>query len=111
MSSNLCFSEMKMWHNEGERLPPSQRIWKYCTSGLCEDEFHFMIHCDLYKDFRSDLLNTIKSLFPFIELYSNIDLYQWIMCNLDHDVILATGKYVHMSFMKRKNTNPISDNM
>ena len=61
LSSHKLHIETGRYAREGERLPPSQRICKYCTSGLCEDEFHFMIHCDLYKDFRSDLLNTIKS--------------------------------------------------
>ena len=32
-----------------------ERVCKVCTSGLVEDEFHFIFHCDAYQDERNTL--------------------------------------------------------
>ena len=34
----------------------SERVCAYCTTNICEDEYHFVTKCPLYDDYRSTML-------------------------------------------------------
>ena len=40
--------------------PKDQRLCKFCTKNVIEDELHFMTECDLYKTDRRILLEKYK---------------------------------------------------
>jgi hypothetical protein len=84
-----------------EKLIPSERICKMCELNVCEDEFHFVMSCELYKDERANFLHEISKLFPFTQNFNNTTMFGWIMANLDENVLLKTGKYIHQIFEKR----------
>ena len=62
-----------------DRLPPTGRLCKHCCLGVCENEHHFILTCDLYSSERKRLLEDIKVLFPHISIYSHDDLFKWPM--------------------------------
>ena len=56
--------------------PLEERICTLCNSDEIEDEFHFLLKCDLYLEPRKNLLSTVNSLYPhFSNLTENEQLY------------------------------------
>ncbi len=62
----------------------------------------------MYNSERNNLLEGIKVLFPHIVTYSQDDLFNWLMSNVNENVIIMLAKYVHLSFQKRNNNRIIT---
>ena len=43
---------------------PEERIYKICKANSKEDEFHFLIKCPLYAEFRQKLYKTESESIP-----------------------------------------------
>ena len=84
-----------------DKLPPSERICTLCKLQECEDEYHLMMKCDFYKKERELFMQNLTNLFPHIKSYSDGMLYKWLMANLNGNVLLGIGKFVHTCFKKR----------
>ena len=66
--------------------------------GSIEDEYHFLMVCPLYKDYRDNLFNSITcSVISFNEM-SNNDKFQYI--NKNHQK--AFTKFLQNSWERRK---------
>ena len=83
------------------RIPPEQRTCKICSSGACEDEFHFLMECKQYETQRLDFVSRIKERYP---LFSNLDIkikFIWLMANADDEVIKIVTAFISEIFHLR----------
>ena len=67
----------------------------------CEDEYHFVINCHLYEVLRKDMISKLIELYPIAKDLKDVNLYMWVMANLDPNVILLVAKYVSECFRLR----------
>jgi len=80
------------------RIPPEQRICKYCTLNTKEDEIHFLFKCPLYTELRNTYINEIENISTF-----NNDPHKLIhvMTQGDREEILKLGIYICKANYKR----------
>ncbi len=81
----LTLMTAKRWLKQcnGRVLPDEERICKYCHSHNVEDEYHFVMICDLYSIKRRRLLQFLDS----SEQPTEETFQSWrdpFMCNTDH---------------------------
>ena len=85
------------------KTPPEDRICPHCNSHAVEDEQHFLIKCSLYAEERKLLFNEISIQYAnFTNMDDNIKFIY--LLNMEHTPILATSKFIHNSFERRKQT-------
>lgn len=83
------------------KLPPNERLCKYCSLNVCENEYHFLLICPFYVNERCLLLSNVQKTFPHTLSYNNEQLYPWLMQSLDSSIILHLSNYILISFEKR----------
>jgi len=68
LSSHVLFIETGRHQN----IPRNERICKFCTLNEIEDEYHFVLICPLYDNFRNTLIPVFyrrrPSMFKFLQL-------------------------------------------
>ena len=101
LSCHKLFIETGRYAKKENRLPPAERLCKFCSLGVCEDEYHFIMKCELYNSDRENLLNNIKKLYPSTSDLDSHALYMWLMANLDTKIIQLLAKFVYKSFKTR----------
>lgn len=77
--------------------PIEERICVFCSNRSVEDEFHFLLHCSLYNDYRK------KKLFENIgfnqsEEISDDELLRLLIVNYPRQV----AKYLYSSIKRRQ---------
>jgi len=107
LSAHKLHIETGRYANKTDRKEPHDRICTYCTTNLCEDEFHFIMKCPLYNDYRNELFNYICVKFPFFSDYDQLNQFNWLMSNLDFDIITTFTKFVNRCFTKRRSSSTI----
>jgi hypothetical protein len=106
LSAHKLHIETGRYASGSERLSPEDRICKYCDTGQCEDEFHFLMKCDLYSIPRQELLNKITNVYPASSSLNDTDKFKFIMSNTNTDIIKCTGKFVSDCFNTRNERVP-----
>jgi hypothetical protein len=101
LSSHNLHIESGRHVNIKDRLKPDERLCYYCDLKICESEFHFLIQCPNYSNFREELLRSISAKYIHITELSQDNLFIWIMSNLDPIVISSVAKFLTLSFEKR----------
>ena len=101
LSAHSLHIETGRYVKKEEKLTPENRKCKLCTANTCENEYHFIMQCNLYKKERTELFKKTKELFPHTNDYSEITLYKWLMSSLDENIMLHLGKYTYACFMIR----------
>jgi len=82
------------------KLPVENRICKLCNLGKVEDEYHFIMECTLYTEYRDRCFDSLLDFVPLdVSDYANI--FTYIMCAIDYDVLNIITKYVKDAFDKR----------
>ena len=104
LSAHKLHIETGRYLNKKDRLEPNMRICKFCEKNACEDEFHFIMECNLYQELRKNMINNIRTKFPFFENYSKKSQFTWLMSNLDSYVLSILINYVQLAFKKRNET-------
>jgi hypothetical protein len=67
-------------------------ICLHCSSGEVEDEIHYLLNCEKFKDERSNLIFSISLGCPnFIQL-QNMEKFIWMMNSEDHENLLLYNK-------------------
>ena len=87
---NLCIETGR--HRRPCKVPLDQR--KCNTCDIIEDEFHFMMICDQFKEPRNVLFHKLKDLFGDLENYNNNQLFIVLMELKDFEVIKLVEKYM-----------------
>ena len=73
-----------------------------CKNGECEDEFHFIMTCEHYKNSREILFNTVKSIYPKFDELNMDDKFIWLMASADEQIINIFTAYVYAAFQSRQ---------
>ena len=89
-----------------ERLPPTERLCRKCIEKVCEDECHFILHCQAYAGERKIFLEKIQGFCINIDLssFTEQELFTWLMSNVNENVVLLFTKYLYDIYSKRNNT-------
>ena len=70
------------------------RICLHCSSGEVEDEIHYLLNCEKFKDERSNLIFSISLGCPnFIQL-QNMGKVIWMMNSEDHDILITICYFI-----------------
>ena len=81
-------------------IPLEERKCLFCTQDVIEDEKHFLIHCNLYDDLRSELYNACSSfIYDFENLNSDRKFSSIMTCPYIHENL---SKYIFKAFYRRK---------
>ena len=84
------------------KTPVENRVCAFCNVGSVEDEFHLMMSCNVYENFRRTLKEYLSS-FSHILSLSDEQLFPILMsCNNgDYEFTKVVCKFVNASFEKR----------
>ena len=101
---------LKLETGRWKDTPLEKRLCLACDQNLLESEYHFVIHCDAYRDTRTEF---------FQEVVNNTDLPVYgsepviMRTLLDESVIRITGRYLERMFLERKNLifNQVSEDI
>ena len=88
-----------------ENIDVNERICQYCKSGKVENELHFLLECDNYREIRFKFLSEVHALFPCIERCDNEAKFIWLMLCSDIKVIKILGSFVTNCFKIRSDQN------
>ena len=99
-------SDHKLLIEEGRRnrpiLPRNERLCKKCDK--IEDENHFLIKCDLYKNDRKEMFRLIIQEYPsFAEINDSKTKFIFLMSQENRKVTNAIAFYIHKWFSIREN--------
>lgn len=101
LSAHNLHIETGRYAKPNERKEPRERLCTFCDLRECEDEFHFVMRCPLYKQQRKILFENFVSLYPVIREYSEQNQFIWIMASTDIDIIGEFAKFVRECFIVR----------
>jgi len=85
------------------RIQPNDRICKQCNLNEVEDEFHFIMHCKLYDNLRSNFMSELNDIIVTTN-YSEEDFFITIMSAKDTDILKVVLNFVNLAFKKRFGT-------
>ena len=78
----------------------SNRLCTLCNSGEIEDELHFLMNCNYYKDIRQKYLHAI-----FVDsLLTRWEQFLYLMQTADCDIIRNVSCFLNEAFEKRNAT-------
>ena len=87
-----------------DRKDPKDRICVYCDLNECEDEYHFVMRCPLYSEYRFNFMDKISREYCIFDHYCDEDKFIWLMANVDLKIIYEFTSYINKCFVKRKHT-------
>ena len=108
LSAHKLHIETGRYKNVNEKLKPQDRVCDYCSQNKCEDEPHFIMHCNLYDELRTVFFHDIIDKFPMFKDYDRDMQYIWLMANVDEFILNKLTKYVQCCFVKRNESPTIS---
>lgn len=83
-------------------VPRENRLCKFCSSSHIDDEIHLITNCEFHQTERYTLYTILKDYVPNLDQLDNKNAFITIMTNSYPEVILALGKYIYQSFLKRQ---------
>ena len=87
------------------KTPLSDRLCKYCTLNLVEDETHFLINCDFYDDIRLNLFTLASS---FDNAFSDFTTTEKLIFLMKTPELQGqTAKTLHAMFRRRQLCLPV----
>ncbi|KAL4233737.1 hypothetical protein ACF0H5_008417 [Mactra antiquata] len=92
MSSHKLNIETGRWHKP-QKIPKSERKCQICNS--LEDEFHFILECSIYTDYRKQHISKYYWQRP------NIPKFVELMSSENKKTIINLSYYVYKSFKRR----------
>ena len=75
-----------------QKTPVNQRTCITCNR--IDDEQHFILDCDLFKEPRNIMLKKLEEIFIDIKQYSNRQLFNFIMELQDSELIDKVATYI-----------------
>ena len=83
------------------RLPPEDRLCKYCKSGKVDDELHFLIYCDFHLKSRKSFFSQLCEIITDFDSLNGVDKFRKILVSTNEDVIVGLGKFIYEGFKSR----------
>lgn len=85
-----------------KKVESNMRFCKLCVnSNLIEDEVHFMIDCDSYRNERTQLYESLSKLCMNFNNLNSEQKFVWMFSNEDSIVINEVSKYIYTCYNKR----------
>ena len=72
------------------------RICKYCTSGMIETEFHFLLCCTMYKELRVKYLGNTP--------WPTLHMFECLMSTKSSKKLLNIAKFIKDAYVLRDNS-------
>jgi hypothetical protein len=107
LSAHKLDIERLRYTTKGNRIPPEQRICRYCTLNEIEDETHFLMVCPLYDDTRLKLITAINSISSQFHKLDNTNKLIWCLSNENNTVIKETASFLKSAFNKRDESREV----
>lgn len=85
-------------HNKIER---DNRICKQCSRNNIEDEIHFVLYCDKYRDNRSEMFEKICNFYPDFKEWDDNVKCNFLFTNENMLILAYFGKFVYHCFRER----------
>ena len=79
--------------------PIGNRLCHICN--VVEDEFHFLLQCQLYSNERRALFNQISEILPEFVRLPDPNRFVFLLCNEHNSILSWVGKFIYNSFNKR----------
>ncbi len=67
---------------------------EYVDNVTTEDEFHFLIACDKYRDVRKELFLHCVKYNKLFERYTDVHKFLWLLTNEDMGTLKSLGTYI-----------------
>ena len=74
-------------------IPTEERICKFCNLGEIDDEYHFLVHCELHANSRA-----IR--FDFDRLEDG-ERFKQMLISTNKEALHCLGKFIHDGFRSR----------
>ena len=81
-----------------DNTPVANRICKLCDSRAIEDEFHFLMQCSRYTEFREVLYNKSSNLIDNFYSYNDNEKFV-LLCKYAHKYV---SQFIENAYNKRK---------
>ena len=107
-SSHSLEIEVGRYHRP--KIPREERKCNLCKSGEVENEMHFLLHCEYFKEIRKPLLHALAPRLPFVidksvECFTNI-----FSCSNGNPqvskIVCSLAKSLSLSRFEMKTLNP-----
>jgi len=72
-------------------VPADERLCMLCNDGSVEDEYHFVLECDKYREKRIAFVNMIVNTFPDFNDVSPSEKWTILMCEA---IVNHTARFV-----------------
>ena len=69
---------------------------------MVEDEFHFIVKCNLYNSTRKTLYDAMFSIWPHLQALNDYEKFIWMMASRNVKVYTALATYVANATEVRK---------
>jgi len=91
-------------------IPAEERYCWFCQNGSVEDEFHFLLDCNLYSTLeeKSTLISYCLLLNPAFTNSTNVDKRRFISLTTDSHLTYIFSTFVSCAFRQRRNSITVS---
>ena len=79
--------------------PLEDRVCELCENGVLEDECHFLLECEVYRDLRAQLLSKVITLAPEYCFLSNTEKLSLLLSDTH---IKDTAKFLYEAYYRRR---------
>ena len=83
------------------KIPEHLRICHYCHSYEIENETHFLLYCDRYKDIRQTMIHDIKLNYPNYDELIDQNKIMFLFNNVDPFICRKLGYFIFQAFELR----------
>ena len=101
LSAHKLNVETGRYNSKNHYVKPEERICTSCSSGVCEDETHFLIDCPLYNDLRDNLYSAIAESNLHFYSYTPAQKFTWLMTTEDLNCLSDIGTFIHKAMEVR----------
>ena len=90
------------------KTPVENRICQFCNKNKVEDEFHVVMECSYYDEFRKDLTSKLNSFTLYNELPNDAEKFIYLMSgnNGDTEIFGIITDFTFKIWQKRKHKTP-----
>ena len=82
------------YEDNGKQIPIEQRLCKLCSEKQVENEEHFIGHCSVYSNSRSDFFQQISSIDPSFEKLQLVQKIQYVLTAEKSETSPIIGKFI-----------------
>ena len=82
-------------------IPVDERICKFCNLGEIDDEYHFLVHCELNANSRAVLYSDKRQYIVDLDRLEDGERFKQMFISNDKEALQCLGKFIHDGFRLR----------